>query len=220
MTFVLQVVSMKVVHELCQRYHGYGGAGGSSTYAFAVFEDGRPVAAYAWQPPPPGAAKNVCPEAPYAVLALSRMVACPRSERALKHISKPLREQMKERIDRGRWPVLVTYSDEGQGHTGYVYQCSGWEKTLRSKANVYVNEDGQRTSSYSNGKSGGRDLTRGGHTMIQRWEHWKCARGEADVWMDSFGWEREEIPGRYWKSGNQAYRYVRSADEVDQLVLL
>jgi hypothetical protein len=31
-------------------------------------------------------------------------------------------------IDRTRWPVLVTYSDIGQGHTGHVYKCSGWEK--------------------------------------------------------------------------------------------
>lgn len=34
-------------------------------------------------------------------------------------VSKPLRRQMRVEIDRGRWPVLITYSDEGQGHTGH-----------------------------------------------------------------------------------------------------
>jgi len=83
------------------------------------------VAAYAWQPPPPGASRAVCPEAPEGVLALSRMVAVPRDERRLQHVSTPLRRQMRVLIDRGRWPVLVTYSDEGQGHTGnaVVPQC-------------------------------------------------------------------------------------------------
>lgn len=29
-------------------------------------------------------------------------------------------------IDRQRWPVLVTYADEGQGHTGGIYTAAGW----------------------------------------------------------------------------------------------
>lgn len=29
-------------------------------------------------------------------------------------------------IDRDRWPILVTYADEGQGHTGAIYEASGW----------------------------------------------------------------------------------------------
>lgn len=112
----------------------------------------------AWQPPPPGAASAVCPEAPFGALALSRMVALPRSERALRHISKPLRQQMRRLIDRTRWPVLVTYSDEGQGHTGHVYKCSGWTPTVRSHRPIRETVDGARASSYSNGKHGGREL--------------------------------------------------------------
>ena len=192
--------------HLFETHHGYGGCGNAAVYAFAVYEHGAPVAAYLWQPPPHGAAAAVCPEAPAGVLALSRMVAVPRSERALQHISRPLRRQMRALIDRTRWPVLVTYSDEGQGHTGHVYLCSGWEKTTRAEVDTCT-VDGVRVSRYSNGKTtmkGDR-----GTTWIQRWEHWACPRGEAALWMAEAGWVREAIPGKVWRSGRQAHRWVR-----------
>lgn len=174
--------------------------------------DQRLVAGYTWQPPSPGASTSVCPEAPHAVLALSRMVAVPKSERQLKHVSKPLMAQMNERIDRSRWPVLVTYSDEGQGHTGYVYQCSGWEKTSRARVKTYVDAEGRRVSPYSNGEYAKRaGVTRSGYTFIQRWEHWVCERGYANNWLQTHGWERVEIKGKRWRSGNQAFRYERYA---------
>lgn len=197
--------SLGEVHDLCVRFHGYGGAGGSATYAFGVYEEGRIVAAYAWQPPPPGSAKSVCPEVPQGVLSLSRMVAVPRAERHLNHISRPLRHQMKRLIDRTRWPVLVTYSDEGQGHTGHVYLCSGWKSTTRKKVPVYEDGSGVRTSSYSNGKTSTKGLVRKGSTWIQRWEHWASATPAA--WMAENGWRRVPIPGRFWRSGAQAHTW-------------
>lgn len=178
----IQKISLDSVRSLCERHHGYGSVGGVSVYAFGVIEPSGLVAAYAWQPPPPGAARAICPEAPQGVLALSRMVAVPRTERILKHVSKPLRRQMKILIDRTRWPVLVTYSDEGLGHTGYVYQCSGWEPTAKAMRPVFLNADAKRASSYSNGKSNDRDLVKSGTTTLQRWEHWACARGGAREW--------------------------------------
>ncbi|NJN64513.1 MAG: hypothetical protein HC882_06265 [Acidobacteria bacterium] len=204
----LRRVNIEVVRDLCERFHGYGSASCTATYAFAAFEADLVVAAYAWQPPPHGAAKNICPEAPHGVLALSRMVAVPKTERHLKHVSKPLRRQMKTLINRGRWPVLVTYSDEGQGHTGYVYQCSGFEKTIRTKAATWFDVEGRRVSRYANGKTGGRDLKRGDPTRIQRWEHWQCERGKADAWIHDHGYRR--VPtGRVWRSGNAGFKWVR-----------
>ncbi len=204
MSFELRVVPLDTVRALCQHFHGYASAGGVSVYSWGVVEAGRLVAAFAWQPPPPGAAKAVCPEAPQGVLALSRMVAAPKHERSLNHISKPLRKQMKL-IDRGRWPVLLTYSDEGQGH-GHVYKCSGWEKTQRAERQVWL-EDGKRASRYSNGNYGSRELDAGGLTWIQRWEQWACPRGQAAQWMLEHGWERVAVPGKKWRSGNQAFRW-------------
>lgn len=208
--YTIRQISKREVHELCEKYHGYGGAGNAMVYAFGVVENGEVVAAYAWQPPAPGAARSICPECPQGVLALSRMVAVPKDRRALNHISKPLRYQMRHMIDRSRWPVLVTYSDSGQGHTGHVYKCSGWQKTSESDVPFYINNEGVRTSYYSNGVSGGRNLVKGGITTITRWEHWGyCPKGLADAWMGMHGWRRVPVEGKTWRSGNQAYTYKK-----------
>lgn len=208
-SYELRVATRSDVLGMFEKYHGYKSMSASCTYLFAVFESDLPVAAFAWQPPPVGAAKSVCPEAPQGVLSLSRMVAVPKELRQLKHISKPLRRQMSHMIDRTRWPVLVTYSDEGQGHNGFVYECSGWTSTIKRRAPVFEDATGARCSSYSNGKTGGRELVANGHTMIQRWEAWACPRGQAALWMTDKGWTRVPTNKR-WKSGNQAFTYQRT----------
>ena len=128
--------------------------------------------------------------------------------RHLNHVSRPLRRQMKHEIDRGRWPVLVTYSDEGAGHTGHVYKCSGWKQVRRTKAQTYTTIDGDRVSSYSNGKRANLDNLVKGFTYITRWEQWVCPHGSAADHMLSNGWVREPIIGKTWSSGKQAYRYT------------
>ena len=196
------------LRRLCERYHGYGGAGKVFAFTFGVVEEGRVVAAYGWSPPPPGAAKSVCPESPGGVLALSRMVACPKEERRLRHISTPLRKQMRQSIDRSRWPVLLTYSDESLGHTGHVYKCAGWEKTRRVKTRAYV-ENGVRVSPYRNGKWIGKDLPPPTDIWIQRWEHHIAPRGCAADVMAAAGWKRVPIPGKKWRSGNPAFTWAK-----------
>lgn len=207
---LIKECSLSVVRELCQKYHGYSSVGNVAVYSWAVYEEDKPVAAYTWLPPAPGAAKSVCPEVPGSVLSLSRMVAVPKAERRLKHVSKPLIKQMKNLIDRTRYPVLVTYSDEGQGHTGYVYACSGWTPTTRKKVPFFENDQGERASVYSGGKTGGRDLHKKGYTWIQRWEHWVCPKDEVFSYMQKHGWTRVPYNAVY-QSGNQAYKWVKEA---------
>lgn len=210
---VIEVCDLNTVRTLCEQFHGYRSAGGVAAYCFSVVEGNDVVAAYSWQPPPPGAAASVCPEAPAGVLSLSRMVAVPKDQRQLAHVSKPLRIQMRRLVDRGRWPVLVTYSDEGHGHTGHVYKCSGWEKTTRKRVSVLTFADGSRASRYSNGKTGGRDLVCAGSTWIQRWEHWICPRGQAAAWMADHGWRR--VPtGRKYRSGADAFRWEKATQSA------
>lgn len=207
--YELREATRAEVLPLFAAHHAYKSLSASMTYCFAVWERGDPVAAYAWSPPPVGVAKAVCPEAPHGVLSLSRMVAVLRKDRGLRHISKPLRRQMKRLIDRTRWPVLVTFSDEGLGHNGFVYQCSGWTATVKNTRPVYENAAGERCSSYSNGKHGQRTLVRAGSTICQRWEARVCAPGAALAWMTLHGWRRVAIPGKTWASGRPAYTYVR-----------
>ena len=218
-SYVIEPCSLGDVLDLCSKYHKYGSTGKVHSHRFAVVEDGRPVAVYAWMPPSAGAAKSACPEFPQGVLSLSRMAAVPRSERRLNHISKPLRWQMKNLIDRTRYPVLLTYSDSGVpkgggvAHTGHTYKCSGWEKTVANEVKYYEDIDGNRMSSYCAGKSR-QGLSAAGTTIIQRWEHWACKRGEALTHATLGGWKRVPLfkkdgTPKLWRSGNQAYEWIK-----------
>ncbi len=210
--FDLRSVTLADVRHLFVENHAYRSAGRVAVYAFAVFEDDLPVAAYAWQPPAPGAAKSVCPALPAGVLALSRMVAVPREERRLRHVSKPLRHQMLREIDRVRWPVLVTYSDESVGHTGHVYRCSGWTPTTRRRVNTRT-VGGARVSQYSNGVTlappEGSIL---GHAWLQRWEHRVSGVDDATAAARFAEAYARVLTGRAYRSGKPAYRYVSRAD--------
>jgi len=207
-SYDLRLCDAELVKELCYKYHGYKSAGKIAVYAFGVFERGKIVAGFMWQPPAPGAAKSVCWQEPQAVLALSRMVAIPKKERELKHISRPLWRQMKFLIDRSRWPVLVTYSDKGQNHNGFTYLCSGWTATSISTNKFYVNPQGERQSIFNCGGSA-KGLTLQGKTELQRWEHWAVPAPLVPFSMRIQGWRRVAIPGKTWKSGNPAFKFVK-----------
>jgi hypothetical protein len=125
------------------------------------------------------------------VLSLSRMVAVPRGQRELRHISKPLKEQMKHLIDRTRWPVLVTYADAGQGHDGYVYKCAGWQPAGSTITDVTVDDAGACKSRYSN------QATVAVHTIGEseklQFEHWQCPRWVAPEWHHAHDWAPEPM---------------------------
>ena len=63
----------------------------------------------------------------------------------------------------------------------------------------------------SNGRHDTSNLVRKGHTFIQRWEQWACPRGCAELWMAIHDWRRVPVPGKVWRSGNQAHTYERTA---------
>jgi len=133
------------------------------------------------------------------------MVAVPRDRRRLQHISKPLRWQMRRAIDRSRWPVLVTYSDESVGHTGHVYKCSGWRKTARNLA-ATLTVAGRRVSRYADGRVVEHVDAVRGEAWIQRWEHWSTDDPAA---LFATRWRRVPVPGKFWRSGAPAMTYER-----------
>lgn len=57
------------------------------------------------------------------VLLLSRLVVTPNAPR--NSCSFLLAGSMRL-IDRDRWPFLLTYADEWQGHTGAIYKAANW----------------------------------------------------------------------------------------------
>ncbi len=209
-SYNLEPIGVQDAAELLELYHPYrcGARLRPSTYCWGVIEDSRVVAAYIWSPPHYGAARSACPSAPWGVLGLSRMVALPRDQRRLRHVSTPLRRQMRTLIDRARWPVLVSYCDEGL-HSGHVYKCSGWkpaDKTTRRA--VHVDSDGNRRTPDSNGhRLEGVKLRRSHYTQARRWTHHACPDvADVGAWMAARGWVRKPIPGKRWVSGNQAHK--------------
>jgi hypothetical protein len=54
-------------------------------------------------------------------------------------------------IDRQRWPVLLTYADSGQGHTGAIYKATGWEYDGQGGGWNYYSPDGKQLSSLQGG---------------------------------------------------------------------
>lgn len=54
-------------------------------------------------------------------------------------------------IDRKRWPVLLTYADSGQGHTGAIYKATGWEADGQGGGWNYYSPDGKQLSSLQGG---------------------------------------------------------------------
>lgn len=196
----------ETVLPLFERFHGYGGMSGAGEI-WAAFENGEAVAAWTWQPPPFGAAKAVCPSFSQAVLSLSRMVAVPKAERTW-HLSKPLRWLMRHGIDRSRYPVLVTWSDEGEGHSGHVYVCSGWVRDGSRVSRRYEDAQGVRRSIRTNGGQKKEGLTFVGESLITRWTHRICHSGTEHGFISENGW-RAVSTGRVWRSGKPAVRYEK-----------
>lgn len=208
MRYDIRECTLEDVKRLCAAFHAYKDAGDTAVANHGVYVNGALVAAFSWLPPPYGAALAVGGEAAGGVLALSRMIAIPRAERpTVKHISKPLKIIMRDHIDRTRWPILITYSDESVGHTGWVYQCSGWTPTDRNRSAAYEDESGVRSSSYSAGVHRTDGLVRVCDKWTQRWEHWISPDPLGH--MTAAGWRRVPVPGKRWRSGNQAYTWVR-----------
>ncbi|MCI0335391.1 MAG: hypothetical protein L0228_19460 [Planctomycetes bacterium] len=86
-----------------------------------------------WLPPTKTTGGSLAPDNPQGVLALSRLVVVPGVPRNA--CSFLIRHSMRF-IDRNRWPVLVTYADEWQGHDGGVYKAlrdCGWQEDGRTK---------------------------------------------------------------------------------------
>ncbi len=210
-TFCVEPLPLSDLAPLFAEHHAYKGTAKVATYALGVREDGEIRAAFLWMPPPFGAARSVCPEAPHAVLTLSRMVAVPRETRRFK-LARVLKWTMRNSIDRVRWPVLTTYSDEGLGHTGATYRLAGWRPTARSLVAQFTRA-GCRTSVYANGRCTREGLEPLGRAVIQRWEHWACSAEEIQPRMDAAGWKQHLIPGKVWRSGSPAKRWVKTGGE-------
>lgn len=119
-------IPLSLAQELVKEHHYSGGGANTATYRHGLFKnDSEECFGVAWWiPPTKSAAHASYPKDWKAVLALSRLVVCPGVP---KNAASFLLAKSMKLIDRVRWPCLVTYADEWQGHTGGIYKATNWE---------------------------------------------------------------------------------------------
>lgn len=94
-----------------------------------------------WLPPTRRAAEAVAGTDWRGVLSLSRLAVSPDAPR---NAATFLLAASMRLLDRARWPVLLTYADTHQGHTGAIYKATGWELDAVTSAGSYFVRDGRQ----------------------------------------------------------------------------
>ena len=141
-------VALDVARALVEKYHYAHGGSNTATYVHGLFrrhdfwEDACRGIAW-WIPPTKSAALATYPHNWQGVLALSRLVI---SEGTPKNACSFLLSRSVKLIDRKKWPVLVTYADEWQGHSGTIYKASGWQYVGKTKPEATYTIGGVMTS--------------------------------------------------------------------------
>ena len=128
----MRTVSLDIAQNLVKKYHYSGGGSNSATYRHGLFKkshefnlgDDECFGVAWWIPPTKDAAFATYPKNWQGVLALTRLVITPDVP---KNGASFLLGKSMAAIDRERWPCLVTYADEMQGHTGAIYRATNWE---------------------------------------------------------------------------------------------
>lgn len=131
--WAVRPVSLAVCQDMVAREHYAAGGSNTATYRHGLFELAQPARIRGiawWIPPTKSAALATYPEDWEGVLALSRLAIEPGVP---KNAATFLLARSRKMIDRSRWPCLVTYADEWQGHDGLIYRLDGWEYVGRTK---------------------------------------------------------------------------------------
>ena len=137
------------VRDLVQRFHysrDYGG-GAAAQHVMVPVESvwsGPAWGAAVWHPAVYGIRRYGC-----LPLQLSRLVVRPD---APKNAASFLLRRSMGLLDRRQWPVLLTYADSGQGHTGAIYRATGWVPDGKCGGwNYYDPVTGRQLSSIQDG---------------------------------------------------------------------
>ena len=125
--WTVATIPLDVCQKLVAEYHYTGGGSNTAVYRHGLQDlAGRTRGCCWWLPPTKGAAKYVYPEGDWRkVLTLSRLVLDPDVPK--NGASYMLGRSMRLIQEDHKWECLVTYADEGQGHTGAIYLATNWE---------------------------------------------------------------------------------------------
>lgn len=122
----VETVPLSTAQRLVCQFHYSKGGSNTATYRHGLVRRGdyECLGVAWWIPPTKSAALATYPQNWKGVLALSRLVIHPSVP---KNACSFLMAHSMRMIDREKWPCLVTYADEWQGHTGAIYLATGWK---------------------------------------------------------------------------------------------
>lgn len=146
-------VDLKVARELVSKHHYAGGGSNTRVFTHGLFRVGsdEPLGVAWWIPPTKAAALSVNIEW-RGVLSLTRLVIVPGMP--TNAASYLLGQSMKLIRKDPRWFSLVTYADEGEGHTGAIYRATNWEYVgIRPGDPVYKSAEGRHVARKAGGKT-------------------------------------------------------------------
>jgi len=138
----VRTIPLVIAQDMVQREHYAGGGANTATYRHGLYERSNPARIRGvawWLPPTKAAAHATYPEDWQGVLALSRLAIEPDVP---KNAATFLLARSRKMIDRARWPCLVTYADEWQGHDGLIYRLDGWDFVGRTPPEAIWVRDG------------------------------------------------------------------------------
>lgn len=127
--WIVRDTAPAIGRQLVIAYHYSRSTSNTATYLHGLFPAGafwemECVGVAWWIPPTKSAALATYPDNWQGVLSLSRLAIAPS---APKNSASYLLGASMRLIDRNRWPCLVTYADEWQGHTGAIYRATNWQ---------------------------------------------------------------------------------------------
>src|SRR3990167_3407722 len=130
------VIDLLAAKNLVEKFHYAKGASNTATYLHGLFDSCGHLHGIAWWiPPTKSAAMATYPEWK-RVLCLSRLVITPDTPR---NACTFLLSRSSKAIPIERWPCLVTYADQWQGHIGTIYKADNWDYVgLTKPERVYV----------------------------------------------------------------------------------
>jgi hypothetical protein len=156
--YVVEPIPLGMGRELVAAHHYSRGSSNSAVYRHGLFRPENPMDCLGvaiWLMPTAVAAKSVDPENWARVLTLSRLVVEPGmpTNAASFLLAGSIRLIRRDR----KWVALVTYADEGQGHTGAIYRATNWEYVGANSGDpVYVDARGRQFSRLRGGTGGER----------------------------------------------------------------
>lgn len=152
----VRTVDLSVARALVEAHHYSRGGSNTATFRHGLFriDDPERCLGVAWWIPPTKAAAQSVDPAWQQVINLTRLVVIPGvpTNAASYLLGRSIALIRRD----GRFKTLLTYADEGQGHTGAIYRATNWDYLgIRPGDPVYVTADGRHVAR----KAGGRTRT-------------------------------------------------------------